>query len=535
MNLLIIISLLISFVVQTYEYNYVSVPVSSVYSTDGKFIYSYKGENYDSKKKLVYGIKMSFREVPIKYLLIHIISLRYGNRLNISATNSNFIRVDSDKSFHQITLPNTHYLIKVTSFNGKMMFKCNGGLYDNYAVANHCMDDIKKYNKIKSQYQLVGKDESGNKIWRNIWSDCYYKCFSKRNFQILTENLAKKIASKEKGIAHFYATIAAKIIVSTISLPFANVQVNKCMSLFSIVSLLILFVLQTFEYNYLAVPVTSIFYQGGSESFAYQGMYFNSRKDLIENIKRTFRYVPCKYLLIHLTAIRFRNVVNVSSNYKNFIKTDSKPPFTLINIPPSLDLIRIVTIENKQHFECNSNFFTSYYSANKCMDDTRKYDKLKSQYKLIGKDWHSRIIWRFTWKNCYYKCFSSSNFEILREKLLDELNGYRESLRLNKVTVNYALYLSAEKLAKKIAEKGNKINYYSHKFPIETVVGNISLPFANTQMNKWYTTFLSMKKNNHDYILEKKNIIYLFTLYTTQVGFGIFKANKYLIIVCMYR
>uniref|UniRef100_A0AAF5DKZ9 SCP domain-containing protein n=1 Tax=Strongyloides stercoralis TaxID=6248 RepID=A0AAF5DKZ9_STRER len=629
MNLLFTILLLILFALQTHGYNYLAVPVTLIIKNHTRESFAYQGINFNSKEELIKNIRLRLKDVPKKYLLLHVIFKQFENSLIFLNSNKEFIRTNSNGLFQNIILQNLDFLIHLVFIKNRILFKCNGGIYNSYTSANQCMDEVKKYDKFKSQYKLIGKDENSKRIWYSIWKNCYYKCFSQNRFlnlvkkfihelnkyrllfqkkplilsislQNSAQNFAKKIANIEKYIGPQYMIYPANQIVTSISIPFANIQINKwyidflllkknphknttkakqLIGLFSENATqvgfgtyikgkyLVLFIKSsykklnnkftifniililynkniiselylnrmTYEYNYLAVPVTSTINNDGRESFAYQYTHYDSREKLIENIIMRFRDIPKKYLLIHVVAIRCRNMLNISNEHKNFLKTDSKPPFAYTNLPTSLDYIRLINNENKHQFECNSNYFSSYKNANKCMNDIQKYDKFKLQYKLIGNNWYGQMVWRSIWKDCYYKCFSKSSYQGFLVRAINEFNRYRASFLFKPVKYCYNLFFSAEKLAKKIAINRNKVNDQYFKIPVDAIVDHISIPFASIIVNKWYTEFLSLKKKNLEDEIKTKNLKELFSRYTTKIGFGIVKTGKYLIIVCMYK
>uniref|UniRef100_A0A0K0EM46 Fgf n=1 Tax=Strongyloides stercoralis TaxID=6248 RepID=A0A0K0EM46_STRER len=251
------------------------------------------------------------------------------------------------------------------------------------------------------------------------------------------------------------------------------------MNLLFIVSLLISFVLLTYEYYYLTIPARLSIRPHGDEVFQSFNVLYFSRKDLMQSIKNRFSLIPSKYLLIHVTSLRCGIMCNVSASDKNFIRLNSNVNYGFINLRNTDYLIRVATIRGKIMYKSNDCFFDSYQKASENLDEVKKYDRLKSQYKLIGKDEYGRETWRSIWRNCFYKCFSKNSFQELILKFVSELNKYRLSFLENPVKLSVTLQYSAFNVANQIAQEKLKTMCKLRSSSSNEIVSLISAPLAN--------------------------------------------------------
>uniref|UniRef100_A0AAF5DPB8 SCP domain-containing protein n=1 Tax=Strongyloides stercoralis TaxID=6248 RepID=A0AAF5DPB8_STRER len=590
MNLLFIVSLLISFVFLTYEYYYLAIPARLSIRPHGDEVFQSFGFLHYSREDLKRSVKKRFPFIPSKYLLIHVTSLRCGIMCNVSASNKNFIRLNSNVNYGFITLKNTDDLIRVVTIKNKIMYKSNDCVFDSYQKASENLDEVKKYDKLKSQYKLIGKDEYGRETWRSVWKNCFYKCFSKNNFyeliltflvelnkyrlsflenpvklsatlQYSAFNVAKQIAQEKFELMSKFKSSSSNEIVSFISAPFANIQLNKwyeeyllfrrklnsnkektrnLIGLFSlhttkvgfgiskigkyiiiVFSLLISFVLQTYEYYYLAIPARLLTHLNGTRHyFGLDGIY-RSGESLKRNLLRQFSTTPPDFLLLQLLSTHHGFILNATQHNNRFLKVNSdNGNFEDINVENRDELIITSGSGRQLMFVANDGYYDSYLLACEYLDNVKKYDKVKSQYKLVGKDEYGRETWRRVWSNCHFKCFSAMNFFELILRWLKELNFYRRYFSLLPVELSNYLHHYACFAASSIAGSNLRLLHRAASVFSKEIVTKASAPFASLKMNQLYELFLSLKRRRHINKESKKIVTVLFSRKTTRVGFG---------------
>uniref|UniRef100_A0AAF5I3U8 SCP domain-containing protein n=2 Tax=Strongyloides stercoralis TaxID=6248 RepID=A0AAF5I3U8_STRER len=698
MNLSFGISLIILLVSQSYVFSWLAIPVVTRTMKGYSFsLFEYNRQLYKTFKELKHKILEDFKNIPKQQLLLQVVGTRKENSKS-SMIDKKFIKVDS-------IFPSNDLVVKLFILGGLRKYECNRNFFTSYYDASKCVSDLIKYSKFKSQIRLVSKDEYGRHTWSFIWHNCFYKCFTRNNYEemkakflselnmyrlsfnakpLTTNEFIKKEAEqialiKKTSQNHKLDNSYYKVIGLT-SPPFASLLINRwyaevlniknhinvqkihtpnvellfssnikhigigvtsqnnrivnltihfknetlkiknivyrkknnlignisenlkndtknliiqvifehCKHLTSVcrcnnrfikinliypcnckkipkpelsiqyslkkvlykqillinlkstimlfaTSLLISFALQTYA-HYLTVPVDYTVYKNGSETFKFQNTVYDNKNSFIKEIKKKLPDVPLNSLLIEVNSGYCKYGSSGIESLNKFVIVALNYPSNCIYIPKSEVFIQIASIKNKLKYKCNSNYFNSYISANQCMKDIIVFDKFKSQEKFLGNDLFGQIVWRSTWKKCYYKCFTGSNFKELIGRLLIELNRYRESFQLKPVVLSYTLYVSALKFAKKMATSGKEFYNKYKKIPMLGVFNVIYKPFGSIQMNKWYTQFLSLKQSNHVLNkVEKKNLNGLFSRHTTKVGFGVVMKENHLYIACMYK
>uniref|UniRef100_A0A0K0EM45 SCP domain-containing protein n=1 Tax=Strongyloides stercoralis TaxID=6248 RepID=A0A0K0EM45_STRER len=568
MKWLLITLLIILYVFQTYESNYLAVPVISTIHRNGRETFAFQNNHYESREELIVGIKNMFQDVPKNYLLLHVSLVHFGNRINNTGPNNRFLRADLNDNFGYFNIHDLSFLIRVVVIRRKLKYICNYSSFSDYQSANNYLDNIKKYDKMKSQYELVGKDVHGWQTWYLIWKKCYYRCFSRYNFRELSsrlenefnkykiyfrngavtmsftlhisaKKLAKTLAKCKNKMCEKCANCAGSAVVAKISAPFANIQVNKWYKEY----LASKQYPQTYKIK--TKNLQSLFSQQTTKvgfGVAMKGKYmiivyhcYSSRNDLVRAVKKQFQFLPTTFLLIHLLSISHGIMVNSSILENKYYRVKLNDNSGYINIKNTDLIVETSGSGKKLMYSSNDGYYDSYKKACENIDNVRKYDRVRSQFKVIGKDMLGRETWYLTWYGCYYKCFSRNNFFFLGTKFIEELNIYRKEFSLNPVTFNPSLYNYASFAAKSIAEGKNKVVHRVVSTFSNEAATFASAPFANTQMNKWYEQFLSLKVMPKRNLKKTKIVQALFSRYTTKVAFGAAQKGKFVVIVALYK
>uniref|UniRef100_A0A0N5CC82 SCP domain-containing protein n=1 Tax=Strongyloides papillosus TaxID=174720 RepID=A0A0N5CC82_STREA len=189
--------------------------------------------------------------------------------------------------------------------------------------------------------------------------------------------------------------------------------------------------------------------------------------------------------------------------YSNINKKSFKlPRGTLLKSEYMLNIIWY-EVNSKKIFECGNYAFAT-------IRDAQQYSKLlranpsqkveypkncigESRHKIsdfditvfLGTNKYSYKIWSSIWRKCDFLCFSFNRFQILREKLLLEINTYRKKHGSSKLKYTFYLEKEAQKHANYIIVTG-KIARSSDDSYFGTVIGVSYYLAANTIAKKWY-------------------------------------------------
>ncbi|CEF61707.1 CAP domain-containing protein, partial [Strongyloides ratti] len=197
--------------------------------------------------------------------------------------------------------------------------------------------------------------------------------------------------------------------------------------------------------------------------------------------------------------------------------------------------VQISTYGTQLYYSCNKSLYKTLKEAIYFCELLEKYSKVKSQYKLLGKDPYAYKMWIGVWSDCFYECFSKHHFEDLKARFLRELYMLRKVYNGMPLRVNKNLEVMAEKQALKNAMLNYLLIKGSEKTKIHEVAAFASPPFASLQVNKWYNEYLETKKykNNKFKIsrVESSQFRFLLSPIVREVGVGITLEKKTISIV----
>ncbi|CEF66593.1 Hypothetical protein SRAE_2000126100 [Strongyloides ratti] len=255
MNLSIFTIVLIYFVSPSHENVYFSVPFYQHFNSRSS-TYEYRGKIFSKLKNLIRTVSLEFPEVPYKSILFKREFITYENRVNDTRSDHRYLQVKINGKSRYITLPSNQVPVEFVMHNGRKYFFCNRSPFKTYKEAKIYSEHIEKYSSLRSQHRLLGKYPIASRIWRNIWADCFYKCFSQNHFRELKMRFLRELGmirnifhqfpirynENLEVIAHHHASTNAKanklLVVGTenskvhevaafTSPPFASLLINK--------------------------------------------------------------------------------------------------------------------------------------------------------------------------------------------------------------------------------------------------------------------------------------------------------------------
>ncbi|CEF66597.1 Hypothetical protein SRAE_2000126500 [Strongyloides ratti] len=243
----------------------------------------------------------------------------------------------------------------------------------------------------------------------------------------------------------------------------------------------------------------------------------------MRKISLDFPYVPYESILLKREFITYEDIINDTRTDHRYIQVQKNEFFEH---------------NGRTCFFCNKSPFITYRKARINCELLEKYSRLKSQHRLLGKDFFAGRIWRNNWRNCYYKCFSETHFLELKKRFLKELVMLRNIYNKPMIFYNKTLEFKADYHAKFNALMNKLYVAGDEKSKVHEVAAFISPPFANLQLNKWYNALLEERRNRNNNIkmskLESKQFYLLLSSSIRQVGFGVYLFKQKLSIVLTF-
>ncbi|CEF66578.2 CAP domain-containing protein [Strongyloides ratti] len=307
------------------------------------------------------------------------------------------------------------------------------------------------------------------------------------------------------------------------------------MKLLFIFLLLIFLTLHLHGFSFLAIPIKKIVKRTGQICYEYNRMIFTTSKELKHKLISDFSFIPRNHLLLKIVSVHDETKKLNSVLTDKYIKLDDSSLNKYQTIQFEDYIVQFFMMGNVRKYECNKNFFSSFMKANECVNNLNKYSKLRSQYKLVGKDNYGSHTWSLIWKDCYYKCFTQYNCKKLKINFLNELNMYRVAFNVKPLVYNNILEHEADVKAKKYAGVQTVNTIYETKQSVHDVISISSPPFASLQMNKWYTLSLKYKNSPHIKMVQNNNYQLLFSSSVTQIGIGTYIKGSKIIIICTLK
>ncbi|CEF66586.2 CAP domain-containing protein [Strongyloides ratti] len=307
------------------------------------------------------------------------------------------------------------------------------------------------------------------------------------------------------------------------------------LKIFTIV--LIYFVSKSHENIFFSVPIYQHF-NSRSSRYEYRGKIFYNLKNLIRKVSLDFREVPFKSILLKREYITYEGIVNDTRRDHRYLQVHINGKSKYIILPPHHVVVEFYMHRGKNYFICNKSPFNTYTKARIFCEYLEKFSKFKSQHMLLGKNSLASRIWRNTWRNCYFECFSQNHFEELKRRIIKEIDMLRTAFHHVPIRYKKKLEFIAQHHALLNAKKNKPLIRDDEKTKIHEVAAFISPVIASLQINKWYNSYLeehvdknknmkkSKKESNHFYLLLSPDI--------SKVGVGVYLFRKTLSIVLTF-
>ncbi|CEG06132.1 CAP domain-containing protein [Strongyloides ratti] len=192
MDLTIFTIVLIYFVSQSHENIFFSVPFNE-HVNSYSYRYVYRGKIFNNLKHLIRKASLDFPGVPYKSILLRKEIITHEFTANNILTNSIYFQPHRNgKTMHIIFLKN-EIVIDFVPYHGKKYFICNRSYFQTYKEARIYCELLEEYGSFRFHQRLLGNDLSASRIWKSVWKDCYYKCFSQSHFLEFKKRIIKEL------------------------------------------------------------------------------------------------------------------------------------------------------------------------------------------------------------------------------------------------------------------------------------------------------------------------------------------------------
>uniref|UniRef100_A0A0N5BLQ2 SCP domain-containing protein n=1 Tax=Strongyloides papillosus TaxID=174720 RepID=A0A0N5BLQ2_STREA len=265
-------------------------------------------------------------------------------------------------------------------------------------------------------------------------------------------------------------------------------------------------------------------------------MYATS-KQMVEEIFKDHKLIDPRHLLITKISSLCNNGAYIPEQRK--YKNTSTGTYET-HISPYL--ITEYYIRNNLKYVCNGETFNSYMKAFDYAVEVKRYDHslptrepssplLPPIYcsSLVYEKIYCRNFWWILWEFCDYKCYSSNNFKIMKQKFLLELNYYREKYDAKPLVESQYLSSAAQSLLIRAVSMRTKIDITK----LENI-GKGTLVDAPLILNKWFGEHKLFKhkdfgnpKTRHFTAMVWKSV--------TRVGFGIKQVGNEIFVKLIYH
>ncbi|CEF66587.2 CAP domain-containing protein [Strongyloides ratti] len=275
-----------------------------------------------------------------------------------------------------------------------------------------------------------------------------------------------------------------------------------------------------------------------SSRYEYRGKNFFKLKNLIRKVSLDFPEVPYKSILLKRELITYQGIVNDTRRDHRYLQVHINGKSEYIILPPHHVVVEFYMHCGMKTFYCNKSPFKTYREARIYCELLEEFSKFKSQHILLGKNPLASRIWRNTWRDCYYKCFSQNHFEELTIRFLRELNMIRNINHYFPISYNKTLEFIAQNHALMNAKKNKLLVSDGERNKIYEVAAFISPVLASLQINKWYNSYLEEQVYKNNSIKKRKKESKYFHLLLspgiTEVGFGVILYRKTLSILITF-
>ncbi|CEF66585.1 Hypothetical protein SRAE_2000125300 [Strongyloides ratti] len=201
MNLIFFSIVLINFCSQSHEIVFFSVPYYQHFNSRSS-TYEYRGKFFSHLKYLIRRVTLDFPEVPRKSILLKRELITYQNIVNDTRTDRRYLQVHINGKYKYIKLPSYHSVIEFDTYHGKKIFFCNRSPFKTFYEARKNCELLEQFNSLRTQHKHLGIDPLASKIWRHVWKDCYYKCFSQNHFKELKKKIFTELYMLKTFLHH---------------------------------------------------------------------------------------------------------------------------------------------------------------------------------------------------------------------------------------------------------------------------------------------------------------------------------------------
>ncbi|CEF66592.2 CAP domain-containing protein [Strongyloides ratti] len=192
MDLKIFIIVLIYFISQSQENIFLSVPFNEHFNSRSSR-YEYRGKIFNNLKYLIRKASLDFPEVPYKSILLRKEFITYQGIVNDTRADHRYLQVHINGKSKYIILPSNHVVIDFVPYQGRKYFNCNRSYFKTYKKAKVYCELLEEFSPFKFQQRFLGKDFFASRIWKSVWRDCYYKCFSQTHFLEFKKRIIREL------------------------------------------------------------------------------------------------------------------------------------------------------------------------------------------------------------------------------------------------------------------------------------------------------------------------------------------------------
>ncbi|CEF66588.1 CAP domain-containing protein [Strongyloides ratti] len=192
MDLKIFTIVLIHFALQSHENFLFSVPFNE-HINSHSIRYEYRGKIFKNLKYLIRKASIDFPEVPYKNILLRKEIITHEFTANNILTNSIYFKAHRNGKTKHIIFPKNEIVIDFVPYHGRKYFICNRSYFGTYKEAKIYCEMLQEFDPFKYHQRLLGSDLFASRVWKSVWKDCYYKCFSQSHFMELRKRIFNEL------------------------------------------------------------------------------------------------------------------------------------------------------------------------------------------------------------------------------------------------------------------------------------------------------------------------------------------------------
>ncbi|CEF66589.1 CAP domain-containing protein [Strongyloides ratti] len=192
MDLKIFTIVLIYFASQSHENIFFSVPFNEHFNGYSSR-YEYRGKIFNNLRHLMRKASIDFPEVPHKSILLRKEFITYQGIVNDTRADHIYLQAHRNGKSKHIIFPTNDIVIDFAPYHGRKYFICNRSYFKTYKEARIYCEMLHEFSPFKFHQRLLGKDFFASRIWKSVWRDCYYKCFSQSHFLEFKKRIIKEL------------------------------------------------------------------------------------------------------------------------------------------------------------------------------------------------------------------------------------------------------------------------------------------------------------------------------------------------------